>query len=382
MASELIIRSGFSSDFSEIGAVDEIKHQIGEGGSGTLFFFSSGPYNQSTLNGAMLAAFPDALRIGLASHAGFNGHSFQRAGISALYLESPHLMVTAHLAEKISQDPFRSPKSAVLRSFEDFAIDPLDLDIKRNFGLMFDGASPAKRDFMLAGISEIAPWLTMAGVSSPFVGFLHHSPTQVGIVHLGTQIATDAAVFVLVHTEHPWRVMRYHPYRPSGRSVMVTSSNPRKFVLQELNGRSAVEELTFLLDGNLRQKAYQSLDGLLEYPLGIKVGREHFIRAVARFDADGQLQTLGSMLSEGLTLDLMAPGDEKLAVEAFTKEVSAKLGELSGALLFGSLAQIKEADLALAPVLEGIPTAGGAGIYQLYNGMNLGNTLTVVGFGS
>lgn len=384
MASDLTIRSGFSSNFTELGVATELKDMIGETSGGTLFFFAAGPYSQTSLNGALGASFPDCQRIGVATHGAFDGQGFAKAGVSALYIQASDLRVTAHMAEKVSQPPYSSPKTAVSRAFDDFGLDPTDIDFKKTFGILLDGGSPNKREFMLAGISEIAPWLTLMGVSTPFVGFLRYSPSQVGIVHLNGHVATDAAVFVLVQAERPWRMMRIHPYRPTGNSLMVTHTDLRKFLLKELNGRGAVEEMTTALGGNLRQKSYVSADGLVEYPLGIKVGREYFIRAVARFAEDGQLQTMGSMLPEGRPVDLMINDNEEAAYEAFQQEIAAKLGNLAGALLLGSFSVVKPTspDTPLAKAFAGIPTAGGAGVFQLYNGLNLSHTLTVLGFGS
>jgi hypothetical protein len=119
-------------------------------------------------------------------------------------------------------------------------------------------------------------------------------------VALNGTVYERAAVLALVRSQCRVRVFSLNHFTPTDLRMVVTSADPSRRLVHEINAEPAAREL-----GRLLGRAPEQIDTFTfaDSPMVIRLGGSHHVRAIKRVTEDGDLEFF-SAIDEGLVLTL------------------------------------------------------------------------------
>ncbi|WP_153163517.1 FIST N-terminal domain-containing protein [Zoogloea sp. 1C4] len=145
---------------------------------------------------------------------------------------------------------------------------------------------------------------------TPLVGGSAADGSDLGrtLVYADGQFHNDAAVLTLVATSLPFRLFDTHHFEPTDERLVVTSADPARRVVREINGLPAAQEFARIL--GVAQAALTS-EHFAGSPVMVIIGGASYIRSIRKANPDGSLTFFcaienGLILRVGRSLDLHA----------------------------------------------------------------------------
>lgn len=115
----------------------------------------------------------------------------------------------------------------------------------------------------------------------------------------------QAAVLLVVRTAAQVKVFSLDHLEPTGRRMVVTSADPARRIVRQINAAPAAREYARLLGKDPEQLTTFTFAA---HPVVVRVGGRHHVRAIQRMDENGDL-VFFSAIAEGLVLTLAEPQD-------------------------------------------------------------------------
>ncbi len=134
----------------------------------------------------------------------------------------------------------------------------------------------------------------------------------------GGEVHENAAVLTLMRTRCPVRVFNIDHFETTDVKMVVTSADPERRIVHELNAEPAATEyarLVGLVPEQLSPFVFAS------YPVVVSVGGKHHVRAIRRDEGNGDLSFF-SAIDEGLVLTLARPMDMVAHLEGALAELA------------------------------------------------------------
>lgn len=193
--------------------------------------------------------------------------------------------------------------------------------------LMVDGLSMQEDKLASSLTAGLGATQLFGGSAGDGVRFEH---TYVG---LNGQVHERAAVLALVRSRCRVRVFTLNHFTPTDLRMVVTSADPSRRLVHQINAEPAAREL-----GRLLGKDPNQIDTFTfaDNPMVVRLGGSHHVRAIKRVTEDGDLEFF-SAIDEGLVLTLAEAAP-------ITEHLDAELGKLS---LNGAPAAILACDCVL-----------------------------------
>lgn len=167
------------------------------------------------------------------------------------------------------------------------------VDSDHAFGfLLIDGLSMREEGVVSAlyrGLGDVQLFGGSAGDGTRFA--------RTRIYHDGA-FHDDAAVFTLVHTDHPFVVFKTQHFVGSDTKMVVTEADPARRIVTEINGEPAGREYARLVGLEVDE-----LTPLIfsRYPVVVKLGGSYYVRSIQKVNDDGSL-TFFCAIDEGIVL--------------------------------------------------------------------------------
>lgn len=149
------------------------------------------------------------------------------------------------------------------------------------------------------------------------------------LIH-GGAVHTDAAVLMLVRTDHPFRVFKSDNFRPTARRLVVTASDPANRTVYELNAETAAFEYAQHVG---LDPSRLSPFGFAAHPMVVRVGGEYFCRSLRCTNPDGSLSFFCA-IDDGVVLTVAEPVDLVASVETTLEALEEVLGGIDWVLGF------------------------------------------------
>ena len=149
------------------------------------------------------------------------------------------------------------------------------------------------------------------------------------LIHGGT-VHRDAAVLILVGTDHPFRVFKTDNFEPTSTRLVVTASDPANRTVFELNAETAAYEYATLVG---LDPSRLSPFGFASHPMVVRVGGEYFCRSLRCTNPDGSLSFFCA-IDDGVVLTVAEPVDLVTSVETALDALDDELGGIDWILGF------------------------------------------------
>ncbi|TCZ63068.1 hypothetical protein EXY23_11265 [Roseicella aquatilis] len=198
----------------------------------------------------------------------------------------------------------------------------------------------------------------------------------------GGQAYRNAAVLVLVETDHPVEVFRNDNFLPTDRKLVVTRCDPERRIVYELNAEPAAQEYAAAIGIGLRDLTPMRF---ASHPVVVRIGGNYYCRSIQRVNADGSLSFFCA-IDDGVVLTVARPRDLVRSVGAELARLDEALGGLD--LVIGFDCVLRRLDAARRRVRSQVEelyrrhnVTGFFTYGEQFGGMHLNQTFTGVAIG-
>ena len=268
--------------------------------SGIIYF--SDQYDPDQLAEAIKQHIPGVVTgCSTAGQIGMDG--YLKGGVSGVSLASPSLTAMPYLISSLER--YEPQVSMIAESIEKMTSSRNDAA----FGLLLVDGLSNKEDYL---VSELYKSLS----NIPFLGGSAGDSMQFKktFVYYEGRLISNAAVFTLFMTSHPFYAFKHQHYTKSDRRLVVTKAEPESRKVLEINGEPAVQAYAELLNVAVEDL---TAEVFCRNPLVLKCGNDYYIRSIASAEEDGSLifcaaVELGMVLSVGAGHEMVTALEKSL----------------------------------------------------------------------
>jgi hypothetical protein len=379
---KVTLESGRSSATDPAKAAEEALASLGPVPPKVVFGFVPGPFDHGAFHKALRERLPKHVRVCTSSTGGEidrSGYLTHHLVVAAL---GGDIEIGAGIGTALARDAASAGSKAIERAASELGTTVGGLD-RRCGAIVIDDGFKMKKEEMLLGVLEKNQGLVVVGGGASGYEFMRGE----GSVGVDGEVVTDGVLIVTFRTPAPWAALRSHWYLPTGRSVRVTKVDVAARRILELDGKPAGARWAEVAGVPPEHLTLTKPDKFLEWALAMKVGREHFLRAIAKRLEDDTLEST-NMVQDDQELEVMRAGDiVELTRRFFDDELPRRIERPSAALLFDCGARKLYAQMTgrlgeLGAVLGGkVPSAGFTVQFETYCGFMINSTLTSLVFG-
>jgi len=209
---------------------------------------------------------------------------------------------------------------------------------------------------------------------------LHFEHTE---VFYQGQFFRNAAVLLVINTQHPFSSFSHHHLQPKQEKMVVTHADAAHRRVYELNGQPAAQEYAKLC--NLPAHQLTNLQFAL-HPLTIKIGDSYYARSVQQAHDDGSL-SFYSAIELGVVLTDAAPHNLVQQTSLWLNQLQQDIGPPQLVLTFDCILRYLEIEHSklhqpMNRLLQNYNMAGFSTYGEQMGGSHLNHTFTGVYFGS
>jgi hypothetical protein len=371
-----------SSKTPEI-AAEEALTQLGSFAPKVVFGFIPGPWDQRGYHAALRARLPKGVRLITASTGGEVSNAGLLSETLVLGALGGDLEVGVGYGTGLSRNAAKAGSTAIELAAGQLGTRVADLD--RHYGaVVIDDGYKMKKEEMLLGVLEKNQGLVLVGGGASGYEFVKGD----GFIGIDGEVFADGVVTMLFRSTAPWAALRSHWYEPTGQRVRLTKVDLASRRILELDGKSAGSRWAEIAGVRPEDLTFANPEQCLRWSLAMRVGREHFLRSIAKSMDDDTLDS-ANMVQEDLELDVMRAGDiVEVTRRFFTEEIQRRVPNPTAALLFDCGARKLYAHLTgripeLSSTFAAAPPAAGFTVqFETYCGFMINSTLTSLVFGS
>ena len=342
---------------------------------GQLLVFFSPSLPAAELSRALSREFPGIPLAGCSTAGQISPDGFSEAGLLAIALPKKGFRIVSKVLQDVHSLTVERGTEIVreLRAQLDSAKGPGS----HRFALCFiDGLSNSE-EMIVSALGWALNDIPLAGGSAG--DNLHFAKTALlhnGVVH------SEAALLLLVETEHKVRTFKHDNFEPTDKKLVVTASDSETRTVFELNAECAAYEYALAAgvdDGNLSPMSFAA------HPVVVRIGGNYYCRSIQKVNPNGSL-TFFCAIDDGVVLTVARPKDMAASAEEELKRLDREVGGLD--LVFGFECVLRRLDSESHQVkhrmcelyrkynLIGFHTYG-----EQYNSMHLNQTLTGIAIG-
>ena len=337
-------------------------------------FFCSSNYDVEHINQAMAEAFQCPV-FGCTT-SGEIGTKYFEHSIVGVGFSAHHFNLEVRLIKDLEQ--FNEGESIALKhSINEALTSTASCQKENRLGfVLIDGLS-GKEEVTIANLYNGFEGMEIVGGSSG--DSLAFEETS---VFGEAQCASNAAVFVVIETDLPFRTFKYQHFEPTESDLVITGADTNSRVVHEINGLPAAEEYAEVLGLAVEELNSQVF---AENPVMLEVGNQWYVRSIQKTNPDGSL-SFYCAIDEGVPLTIAKGMDYKETLKNQFDELKAELGAIS--LTIGCDCILRRLELArldafaeVEEVLNDVNFVGFSSYGEQYNSIHVNQTLTGVAFG-
>ena len=363
------IKTAQVSNLSAPAAVATLKDEIYQKNMAGVIFFCSSNYNLSLLGKALEKHF-DCPIIGCTT-AGEIGTSYTDDSIVAISFSSKAFKLTPMLFENIDQlDQAEIENLASKNSHHP--------SFKNRVGfLLIDGMSGKEESVIHKIYHTFSPLKIIGGSAGDGLKF------EKTFVYTGGTFHNNAAVFTVIETVLDIETFKLQHFEPSDIDFVVTSADPEKRIIYEINGEPAAEYYASLLGTTIKDLSTLSFS---VHPTMLKLGDEWYLRSITSSNDDGSLNT-ACAIETGLPLTVGQAKNITESLDDWASQIKQKFSSISLTLGCDCVSRKLEIiDKGIKDKMEdtlnqfklyGFNTYG-----EQYNSIHINQTLTGIVFGT
>lgn len=373
------VLSAWSSAGTPQGAVADLVTRIDPALYAQLLVFFSPNLDAEALAREFAEAFPGLPVAGCSTAGEITPDGIATDTVVALALPRAGFRVVTDVIADVRNLTVESGAATArkLRTALELASGDRGLAVGRHFGLvLIDGMSYREEMCVSA--------LAMALDGIPIVGGSAGDGLDFGAtaqIH-GGQAYRNAAVLVLVETDHPVEVFRNDNFSPTDRKLVVTRCDPERRIVHELNAEPAAQAYAAAVGVRTRDLTPMRF---ASHPVVVRIGGNYYCRSIQRVNDDGSLSFFCA-IDDGVVLTVARPRDLIRSAELELARLDQALGGLD--LVIGFDCVLRRLDVArrrIRPRVEELyrrhNVTGFFTYGEQFGGMHLNQTFSGVAIG-
>jgi hypothetical protein len=298
----LKVQQGTSINTDPREAVRELALQIEQPNIQVCLVFFSDEYDPKELGLALQEYLPGPV-VGCTTAGQLSETGFQRGGISGASLAGDNLSAIPYLIHPLSSQDHQISEIA-----EDIQKRLLLTTVSAFGFLLVDGLSMKEEPLISALYMALGNVPIIGGSAGDSLKF------KQTFVYFNGELLQDAAVFTLFLTSLPFHIFKHQHFLPTSTRLVVTSADPEKRLVKEINGEPAAEAYAQLVGTTVDR-----LDAgvFSRNPLMLRIGNDYYVRSISNIEPDGSLKFFCA-IDSGLVLTI-GRGDS--AIESLSRDL-------------------------------------------------------------
>lgn len=345
--------------------------------TGFLLVFFSSAYDARELAGALRSLLPGVPVAGCSTAGEISSAGLSEGGLVAIAFPRDGFDVVSTVIPEVSRLSVDRGSEVVARLKGDLQRRRPDAKPGRTFALSLIDGLCLREEAVVSAIDWALGEVPLVGGSAgDDLAF-----RATALLH-GDTVHTDAAILMLVHTEHPFQVFKTDNFAPTDRKLVVTASDPANRTVQELNAEVAAFEYANVVG---LDPSRLSPFGFASHPMVVRVGGEYFCRSLRCTNPDGSLSFFCA-IDDGVVLTVAEPVDLVDSVAETFERLEQRLGGIDWVLGFDCVlrrldAQNRQVTHRISEIYRRHHVYGFNTYGEQYRTMHLNQTFTGVAIG-
>jgi hypothetical protein len=359
-------------------AVREFRDGVWQPDLASVLFFCSSTYPLDDIADEMTRQFPGVPVFGCTTAGEIGPQGYLSHSLSGFSLPGDDFAVVGRLAPNLKRFEHLSARAFVQRQFVEMDMRIASRPTLSNrFALaLIDGLSIREELVARAFQSALDDVCLIGGSAGDDLAFTRTH------VYADGQFHHDAAAMILIATSRPFHALKVQNFVPLAERLVVTSAEPERRLVYEINGLPAVEEYARVIDA-----APEDLgpDLFAEAPIVVLLAGTYYVRAIQSANPDGSL-TFYCAIDEGMVFRVAEMTDTVANLSAALQDLHDVIGPPE--LLIGFdcvLRKLNISNKSLTSTIESLLNDNniiGFSCYgEQYNGIHVNYTLTGIAIG-
>ncbi len=372
------VRIGFSSAADPGAAATELRALLDQPRMGLVVVFPSNRYDLDVLGGCLCREFGSVPVIGCTTAGEIGPLGYTENGLAGFSLGQADFTVETCLIEAVSKLESRGAQTLAFDLRRRLVNRVMNFESERSFALMLvDGLCMREENLARAFHDGLGGIPLVGGSAGDGLSF-----GRTAVLH-GGRFQSDAALLLVVSTPSPVATFKTQHFICGPRRLVVTSADPERRIVSEINGLPAAEEYS-----RAAGVAPESLDPLVcsAHPLVVRVGGTDFVRSVQRINPDGSMMFYCA-IDEGIVFNVAEGVDMVANLEAVFEDVVGRIGPPS--LVIGCDCILRRLEMSAKGIVEDISAVmrahnvvGFSTYGEQFRGMHVNQTFTGIAIGA
>jgi hypothetical protein len=304
------------------------------------------------------------------------GH--KRGSIVGVSFDSEHFAVSINPIEHLCDFEIAAGFAAARALLAEQELVQQRLETPHTFAMLINDGLAMREEAIVSAFGAALGHVPLVG------GSAGTSPTvREPNMFLDGRVLDNAALMLLISTDHDFRVFQTQHFKPLELKVVVTKADPANRLVMEINAEPAAREYARLLG---LQRNDLTPQVFAAHPLVVRAGGRHYARAIQQVNEDDSLHFFCA-IDEGIVLSIAESGDLIADLESLFVRLKHDLGPVEAVLGFDCILRYIEMEqgqmlgdisrLLAANSVIGFNTYG-----EQFGTMHMSQTFTGIAFGA
>ncbi len=369
------VKKGSSNNPDTAKALETVASQLYQEDTCITFIFFSSYYDTAILEAGIQRLF-SGLVVACSTAGEINGNGYSRHSVCGVSISSNVLTAQLFPIYPVNEPDNLSLKRAI-SNIRTSKSNPA-LSSLNHFGILLVDGLSGKEELIAALLGNAFPEISIAGGSTGDDLRLENT-----WIYADNKFRSSAAIFILFSTSLPFCTFKSQHFTASEKRIVITSADPDKRIVYELNGTTAADEYSRII-GVARE--HLCPDIFARFPFLLNVGGEYYVRLIKNVNSDGSLTTFCA-IDEGLVIRIGKTGDIAQELENTLKTVENKIGPIALTLGFDCVHRRLESnsmrlDPAMNSIFKRYNVMGFCTYGEQINSVHVNQTFTAVAIGA
>ncbi|TXL72741.1 FIST domain containing protein [Vineibacter terrae] len=324
LAGERGIRRGMSMQAATADAVAELLDAISQDHMEMILLFCSPQYDVPVMLAEIARHAPGVPILGCTTAGEITPIGYRQGTVTGLSLSATHFAASVRLIEPTSSFEITDGPAVTQALTAEHNAYRRRLHAPNTFALLINDGLSMREEIIVSalrdGLGEIP---LIGGSAGDNLAFRETS------VFLDGRVLTNASLLVLVSTDLAFRVFQTQHFKPLDQKMVITRADPSRRLVMEINAEPAADEYARLI-GLDRAELTPLI--FAAYPLVVKAGGRHYVRAIQRVDDDGL--HFFCAIDEGIVLSVAESGDLRANLVSLFDALRQELGGIEAVIGF------------------------------------------------
>lgn len=343
-----------------------------------VLLFVSADYDLDALAPALQARFGDVPVVGCTTAGEIGPDGYRRGSVTGLSLGGAHFAAAVRVIDGLETFNLNRGHEMVRAAVQDLVRGAPHTSRERMFAItLIDGLSGLEEGVVSAlhtALGEIPLTGGSAGDSMRF--------RRTCILADG-RFRSDAALLVLVATDHPFRVFKTEHFVAGEEKTVVTEADPVRRIVTEINAEPAAREYARLVGLKIDELTPMIF---ATHPVVVRVGGQNFVRSIQKVNEDESL-TFFCAIDEGIVLTAAHGIDLAENLRQALAAVHADIGRPSLIIGFDCILRALEMDQKairadVGRLMQAHNVIGFSTFGEQYQAMHVNQTFTGIAIGA